>query len=354
MNLELQWRLCSGEDREASPNLFTLLKTMRESGSLKSAAELTGISYRHAWGLIHTWSNHLGMPLAVLEKGRGASLTELGEKLLWSEQFINTSLSPELRRVASEINSELNALVEVDERPVKVRINASHGMAIDLLQKLCHQSQVINIDFHFRGSLESLRELAGSRCDIAGFHFPAGEISNLLAPHYRQWLDPDRHRLLHVSTREQGLMTSAGNPKGITGLESLTRRSIKFLNRQPDSGTRLILDELLRQKKIDRHSIKGYEDVEFTHIAVAAMVASSAVDAGFGIRAAAGKFGLHFIPMVKETYVLAIRNELTGAVLKELQSILHSRKFRDNINALPGYNATRAGLLVDYIELFPG
>jgi molybdate transport repressor ModE-like protein len=350
--LDIRWKYLGSDAEEIDPVFFALLKAIRTTGSLRSAAENTNISYRHAWGLIKRWSNRISKPVVTLEKGRGAKLTAIGEKLLWSEQLIISRLSPELQNLSKELNRELNALLDVKSKPEKIRINASHGLAVALLQSLCAESAVFDMDFHFRGSLESLRELANSRCDIAGFHFPAGEISANLAPLYLQWLSEEKHLLLHVSTRQQGLMTTRKNPRKINNLKSLTKRSVRFVNRQPESGTRTIFDELLKREGIKKSSINGYHNEEFTHIAVAALVTSGAADAGFGIKAAASKFGLHFIPIVSETYVLAIDRNIPDKVIEEVKIILKSRKFRNQVNTLPGYDIKQAGEEITFEDLF--
>jgi molybdate transport repressor ModE-like protein len=352
LKLAVQWKFLGHGTENIEPELFILLRAIRENGSLRAAAEVTDISYRHAWGLIRHWSDRISKPMVTLEKGRGAKLTAIGEKLLWAEQLINSQLSPELNKLSEVFNKEFNTLVNVRKKPDKLRINASHDLSITHLQTLCAQSGIFEIDFHFRGSLESLRELANSRCDIAGFHFPIGNISSILAPYYQQWLNADKHLLLHVFTRQQGLMTNKKNPHKISSLQSLSKRSVRFVNRQPESGTRTILDALLQQEGISKTDIKGYQDEEFTHVAVAAMVASGAVDAGFGIKAAAGKFGLHFIPLVSETYVLAIDQQTPKQVITELKKILKSRQFKTRVNTMPGYNVKQAGEELAFAKLF--
>jgi len=147
-------------------------------------------------------------------------------------------------------------------------------------------------------------------------------------------------------------MTAKNNPHKISNLNSLSRRSVRFVNRQPESGTRTIFDELLKQEGLSKSSISGYLDEEFTHIAVAAMVASGAVDAGFGIKAAANKFGLNFIPVVTETYVLAIDRQIPMAIITELKRILKSRKFKTRVNTMPGYNVKQAGEELTFAKLF--
>lgn len=350
--LDIRWKFLGRDVQEIDPVLFTLLKAIQTTGSLRSAAIENGISYRHAWGLIRTWTARISKPIVTFEKGRGAKLTDIGEKLLWAEQLILSRLSPELDNLSEELNRELNSLVNLQKKPVNLCINASHGLAIAELQAICAESTVFDIDFHYRGSLESLRELANARCDVAGFHFPAGNISQELAPLYLQWLSEDKHLLLHISTRQQGLMTKIKNPHRITDLKGLTRRSVKFVNRQPESGTRTIFDALLKREGISKSAINGYHNEEFTHVAVAAMVASGAADAGFGIKAAASKFGLNFIPVISETYVFAIDRSIADNVVAELKNILKSRKFRQRVNKLPGYDIKLAGEEIRFEELF--
>lgn len=354
MKIQLAIRWCNQgqNNEEIEPELFTLLKLIRELGSLRSAAESAGMSYRHAWGLIRHWTSCISMPIVQMQRGRGARLTEIGEKLLWAEQMINNRLASGLDEITRELNLELDQLVCKKTPPNKIRIEASHGLAIAQFQALCSDSGLIDLDFHFRGSLESLRELSSSRCDIAGFHFPHGKIAARLVPYYLQWLNPDKHMLIHVATREQGLITQQNNPHKISSLKTLTRRSVRFVNRQPESGTRTIFDELLHQDNIDKSEINGYKDEEFTHLAVAAMVASGKVDAGFGIKAAASRFNLNFIPVIKETYALAVTRTMREKLIIEIQKLLASRKFRNKTSELPGYNVKNAGKEISFNDLF--
>ncbi|OGT32636.1 MAG: hypothetical protein A2W28_12985 [Gammaproteobacteria bacterium RBG_16_51_14] len=352
IDLEIRWKTTGREAQEFDPRLFMLLKSIRSEGSLQSAATLTGVSYRHAWGLLRDWGNRFGMPVAELERGRGTKLTALGEKLLWAEQEIQSRFATGLASAAADLNKELYTIVHPRHRSKKIRMYASNDLAITHLLKLSNESGGINLDLQFHGSLESLRLLAGDHCDVAGFHFPAGELSMSLVPMYRKWINEDKNQLILVAKRQQGLMTRADNPHRIRQLRDLTKRSVCFVNRQRESGTRTILDELLKQGKINSRNIRGYLNEEFTHVAVAAMVASGAVDAGFGIQAAADKFGLNFIPVVEENYALAVNRDKSSEVINALKGILRSKPFQDEINSLPGYNAQYAGNEMTVHEFF--
>jgi len=152
--------------------------------------------------------------------------------------------------------------------------------------------------------------------------------------------------VFNLVNRQQGLIVAKGNPKGIRGLEDLTRDDISFVNRQAGSGTRVLLDFKLEQAGIDPKNIKGYDHEEFTHMAVAVDVVSGAADCGMGIYAAAKALDLDFIPVESEQYDLIIPKDL----LKEpnIQAVLEtirSETFRERVKSLGGYDPSKSGEL---------
>lgn len=351
IKFDVRWRIGAREPLEFQPEFFALLQEIEASGSLFTAAKTLGISYRYAWGLMRDWSGRIGQPIAELHRGRGTKLTPLGAKILWGQRRVNARLGPELESLASELNSEIAGMVSA--RPhVLVRAFASHGLAIGILRDLLNASGDLHMELQFRGSLDSLRLFRSGKCDIAGFHFPYGELGLRLASRYRHLLHPEQDALIHVVNREQGIIAARGNPKGIRGISDLPGKDTVFINREPGAGTRLILDALLQGAGIDPGSIRGYDNEEFTHTAVAAMVASGAADAGFGIRAAAARLGLDFISLVRERYLFAVRREaLQSAAVTRIRSLLKEREFRKAVVLLPGYDASDSGAILGHEEL---
>jgi molybdate-binding protein len=136
--------------------------------------------------------------------------------------------------------------------------------------------------------------------------------------------------------REQGLMLAPGNPLGLSGLSDLATKRVRFVNRQKGSGTRSWFDRLLAQAGLKPAAIRGYEIEEFTHQAVAAVVASGAADAGMGVRVAAARFGLAFLPVGRETYYLATR---AGEPHPALPQLLEAAR---RPAAMPGYGPAPA------------
>lgn len=354
ISLKLNWLSNGKHPSDVDPVLFRLLQAIHQGGSLRYGAAATGMSYRHAWGIIKKWEGAFRHPMVKLERGRGkgAKLTPFGEKLVWAEQFLQEQVGPRLEEVTEQVNSTLAEFIQPGKHG-RISMYASHGMAVTLLYEYLRDDPRFNIDFQVHGSLDSLQYLNSGHCQIAGFHIPVQLITEALVPRYRQWIVPSRHLLLKVAGREQGLILKQGNPKKIKKLKDLTRRSIRFINRQHNSGTRTILDQLLTRDKVDPKKINGYTNEEFTHVAVAAMVASGFADAGFGIRAAAEKFDLEFVSFLKEAYVLALDKSLPPELIKIIINRLQSKKFRQKVNGLAGYDAGNSGTELSMEQLFP-
>ena len=200
-----------------------------------------------------------------------------------------------------ELEIELDKLVRAADPAV--RLHASHGFAVAALREFLDEHHVRH-DLKYCGSLEAVAALASGGCDIAGFHVPVGEFEAPVLARFRARLRADT--LPGAPGRAQGLFVEAGNPRRIVGLEDPCRPGVRFVNRQEGSGTRLLLDLLLQARGIAPARIDGYRNGEFTHAAVAAYIGSGMADVGFGVETAARRFGLGFVPVLKERYFFAI------------------------------------------------
>jgi molybdate transport repressor ModE-like protein len=351
VSIQPQWQLQTLNGDEIGQRLIRLLVGIHECGSLAGACVRAELSYRYAWGIIQHGQKIFGAPLVKASRGSGARLTALGEKLVWADKRIAARLSPLLDSLASEIEVEFERAVAHAE--AILRIHASHGFAVETLHRSLTRQQIA-ADLKYRGSQEVLASLARGNCDLAGLHVPVGEFEADFLRMYAAPLRSARYRLVDLASRRQGLMVARGNPKKIGGVRDLARRGVRFVNRQPDSGTRALFDLLLDKNRLDGRTIDGYDTGEFTHAAVAAYVASGMADAGFGIETPAQRFGLDFIPLVTERYFflyLAERGE--SPAIAQAMTILRSAEFRRAINRLPGYDSTNCGRVLDLAAAFP-
>lgn len=352
VSIRPQWQLEQPDGKQSLPRLVELLAGVRETGTLAEACLRADLSYRYAWGLLQEGQRTFGAPLVTMSRGRGAVLTPLAEKLVWADKRINARLAPLLDSLASELEVELERAM-TDSGAI-LRIQASHGFAVETLREWFVR-QRIPIDLKYRSSFEALAALRSQNCDMAGFHVPVGEYEDAALLQYAKWLKPQSQtRLIVLSTRRQGLMVAPGNPRGLRRLADLVQPGLRFVNRQAGSGTRMLLDLMLKREGIDPAQIEGYQSGEFTHAAVAAYVASGMADAGVGVEAAAKRFDLGFVPLVTERYFfLCLRETAKGPALGRVIETLRSPDFRSLVRALPGYDAEHCGELLTIEEAFP-
>ena len=117
---------------------------------------------------------------------------------------------------------------------------------------------------------------------------------------------------------------------------------IRFINRDPGSGTRLWLDAELKHLKMDPKQIKGYDQIVKTHNGSASMIEAGQADVGLSLQAAAYQHHLDFIPLFEERYDLVLPRENERLILP-LLDYLQTAAFRNELNSLTGYNSTHSG-----------
>ena len=350
VSIEPQWTIRQDDGQTLSPRLLALLLAVHEKGSLAAACLAMGASYRHAWDLVRQGEAMFGAPLLSMQRGRGSNLTELGARLVWADLRINARLTPALESLASELEAEIRAVL--DEAAPPLRVHASHGFAIETLFRLLGEGGM-ELERRYLGSHEAVVSLANGACDIAGFHIPVGEFEAEVLARYTPWFDLRTHRVLCLATRRQGLMVAPGNPAKIYSLRDLVRSDVRFINRQLGSGTRLLLECMLRREGIAPAAVHGFESGEFTHAAVAAFVASKMADVGFGIETPARQFGLEFIPVASERYFLLLdERALSKPQVQSMLALLRSDAFRLAVNRLSGYAVVDPGEVQTVAEAF--
>jgi molybdate transport repressor ModE-like protein len=346
------WTIRSQTGAALAERTVVLLAGVSEHGSLLKACQAMQVSYRHAWQLIREGEKLLGAPLLRMERGKGSRLSPLAEKLVWAERRVAARLSPLLDSLASELQAEIDrAVTNVASR---LRIHASHGFAVEALHEALGRAGVDN-ELRYCGSSEAVASLSHDGCEVAGFHVPQGEFEATGVAHYAQWLKPSTQRLVGMATRRLGLMVAKGDPKKIYGIRDLARADLRFINRQQGSGTRFLLDLLLRKEGIDPSRVHGYEQCELTHAAVAAYVASGMADVGFGVETPARLFKLDFVPIQTERYFLLCEERtLQLPAMRSLLAIVSSDAFKSKVNQLPGYQADETtGEVLDLRSTFP-
>jgi putative molybdopterin biosynthesis protein len=304
----------TGQDfpRERGRMLLRLLTELARSGSLREAAHKVGVSYRSAWGALGDGARLFGAPLVDMQRGRRATLSALGRKVLAADERVREGLGEQFERLRAEIPALLADALP-GTRP-HLAIHASHDLALAELQSAC--KRVLDLKLVVRGAEDSLAALARGECDIAGFHVAdALPRAAAAAAALGRWLDPRKHTLIHFVVREQGLISRPASR--IRGVHDLARPGVRFIHRES----------------------RGGKDAS-----VAEAVAGGKADAGFGLRAEATHHKLAFAPLAMERYFFACaKAALPGAALRSLLDTLTHPEFAARLAGLPGYDASQCG-----------
>jgi putative molybdopterin biosynthesis protein len=195
------------------------------------------------------------------------------------------------------------------------------------------------------GSMTAIQALQRGEVHIAGVHLfdPVTGESN--GPFLRQTLKGSGYEVVTFATWEEGFLVRPGNPKSIRTAADLAEPTVTVINREEGSGARLLLDQRLRLSGVEPEQVQGYDRIVTTHFEVARAIAERQADVGIGIRSAAQHFGLEFVSLQTARYDLVVPKSYLKShpTLAHLFETLVSRRFRNEIEALGGYDTSETG-----------
>jgi putative molybdopterin biosynthesis protein len=282
----------------------------------------------------------VGEKLIAVPLGRGAGVITT---MVRADGFLR------IPSLVEGINAGERVSVELLRSPTEIEntilCTGSHDLAISVLEdELKRHYPELKIAAANVGSLGGLLSLKRGETHIAGTHLLDPESGLYNVPDIRRTLPGLAVALVRLARREQGLLVRRGNPKGIFRLQDLAGAGIAFRNRQAGSGTRVLLDFELKRLGINPEAVRGYDQEEFTHMAVGVAVASGLADVGLGVRAAASALNLDFIPVATEQYdLLFSRLFLESDKGERLLEVLRSKAFGEAVESLGGYDTAGAG-----------
>ncbi|MGO9335404.1 MAG: substrate-binding domain-containing protein [Acidimicrobiales bacterium] len=240
--------------------------------------------------------------LVATELPRGAGALS---SLLRADGLLLMPAGAEGRHADTEV--EVRLLTDLDGIENTIVVIGSNDLALDLAASALRSlNERLTLAVSNLGSLGGLEALRDGLCHLAGSDLLDPETGEHTLGHLDQVLPGRDVAAVRLVGREQGLIVAPGNPLALRGIEDLARAGLRYVNRQPGSGTRALVDYELSRLGIPPASITGYEREEHTHLAVPASVGSGRFDCGLGVAAAARAFGLGFVPVRRGPYDLVM------------------------------------------------
>ena len=232
---------------------------------------------------------------------------------------------------------EVRLLKDLSEIESSLIITGSHDPLIDELSDMLQQSSCgFTVTSSHVGSMGAITALKNKQAHLGCIHLLDTATGKYNESYIEKYFPDGGVRLVKGVGRVQGLMVKKGNPMSIESFKDITKG--RYVNRQLGSGTRILCDYLLKENGIDKNDVEGYRNEEYTHTAVAALIAAGNADCGLGIYSAAKMYGLDFIEICIEEYDLLIDDEAydTYAVQKLLET-LKSDEFKERLAEMGGY-----------------
>lgn len=224
----------------------------------------------------------------------------------------------------------------------------SHDLSVELLAEfLNYSSSPLSLKNIFIGSMQGLIALYHREAQVTGIHLWDEKLQEYNLPFVEHILLAEAYTVVNLAQRSQGWIVPAGNKHNINSWEDITKKGLRFVNRQRGSGTRLRIDQYLLEKEIPARQIQGYEHEEQTHWGVALKVANGEADFGIGIQFAAQRMGLDFVPLFKERFDLVTLQETAEKPeWQQIQAVINSTAFQRAVEQHIGYDTSLTGKII--------
>lgn len=226
----------------------------------------------------------------------------------------------------------------------------SHDIMLDILNDLMHRAlDMANLSSTHVGSMGGIMAMRNGHCHIAPVHLLDEETGEYNIAHMKKYLAGIDCVLVKGVKRTQGVMTRKDRKVKMSGVLDLAGDGVVFVNRQKGSGTRILLDYLLKERGVEQGDIEGYDREVGTHMMVAGAVASASADAGVGVLSAANAMGLDFCPIGQEDYDFVVRSDILGTEqFRAFVTALECDALRQQLDKLGGYSYPNIGDIIEF------
>lgn len=323
-----------------------MLRAIDRTGSFSNAARSLGLSYAFLWNSISRIERLLETKVVTAERGgaRGgrARLTVDGNKVLQAYAKLDSQVG---RLVKGRTSSTFQLSDQGGTRP-NLSVVGSHCVVVEHILNRLHEEnksmtyQIVNV-----GSVAGLAAMMLREADIAGIHILDEETKEYNLPFLSRYSLSNTCVLVRGYNRKQCFMVKKRNPKKIQGLEDLLRSDVKLANRNFGAGTRILLDQKLRELAESRNTdlsaltgrIRGYSMELMTHRQVAQAIVSKRADVALGLPSVAVEMELDTIPFAEEKYDFVVEKRQRNPYVRAFINTLSSPEFQKQIeDSTPG------------------
>jgi len=284
-------------------------------------------------------------------KGQPVRICQIGSRWVSVPVSASPYYMPEADGIikgAGRTNGRADLVVfSKDEASQKRLVLAGCDPATGLLARMVEKISGVEIVSAAASSQLALTWLSEGKVHIAGSHLEDPKTGEFNLPYIRKQFPDEDFSVVTFARWEEGLVVAAGNPKAVRKIDDLLRKNVTFVNREPGSGSRGLLDKLLETAGIEAHKIQGYNRIASGHLAAAYCVVSREADVCLATRSAAQTFSLDFIPLHSERYDLVMRKRTADLpAVKAFLDVLQRATLRRKLEVLAGYDTSQTGTLV--------
>ena len=284
-------------------------------------------------------------------KGQPVRICQIGSRWVSVPVSASPYYMPEADGIikrTGRTNGRADLVVFAKEEAAQKRlVLAGCDPATGLLSRMVERISGVEIVAAAASSKLALTWLSEGKVHIAGSHLEDPKTGEFNLPFIRKQFPNEDFIVVTFARWEEGLIIASGNPKSVRKVEDLDRKNIKFVNREPGSGSRALLDQLLGKAGMDAQKVQGYDRVAYGHLAAAYCVVSREADVCLATRSAAQTFGLDFIPLHSERYDLVMRKRTADLpAVKAFLDVLQRATLRRKLEVLAGYDTSQTGTIV--------
>ena len=234
-----------------------------------------------------------------------------------------------------------------DEASRKRLVLAGCDPATGLLSRMVEKISGVEVVCAGASSKLALTWLVEGKVHIAGSHLEDAHTGEFNLPFIRKQFPDEEFTVVTFARWEEGFVVAAGNPKGVKRAEDLARKGVRFVNREPGSGSRALLDKLIDKAGMDTQKVQGYLRIAYGHLAAAYCVQAGEADVCLATRSAAQTFNLDFVALHSERYDLVMRKRTADLpAVKAFLDVLQRATLRRKLEVLAGYDTSQTGTVI--------